>query len=122
MNDPKPKEKYFQFEGVGHQKRNCPNYLAQKKDSGITESLIVEVSFIVGTSNSWCVDSSATNHICNMLQEFWKIKKLCDCEVTLHLGSEAKVVAVFVGVVQLFFLNKILILYDCLFVRRVEEI
>ena len=92
---------------------NCSNYLAHKKNSGITESLIIEINFIAGTSNSLCVEFGATNHIFNTLQEFQKIIKLSDCEVTLYLGSKARVVAVFVGVVEFFFpSNKILILYD----------
>ena len=103
-------------------KRNYPNYLAQQKDSGITKLLIVEISFIVGTLNSWCVDSSITNHICNTLQGFQKIKKLSDSEVTLHLSSEIIIVAMSVGVVELFFpLNKILVLYDCLFVFSIRR-
>ena len=39
----------------------------------------------------------------------------------MHLGSEEIVVAVSVGVVELFFSNKILILYDCLFVSSIEK-
>ena len=39
----------------------------REMDSGVTESLVIEVSFIVSTSDSWCVDSGATNHICNAL-------------------------------------------------------
>ena len=70
VNDPKSKGRCFHCGIAGYWKRNCPNYLAQKKNLGITELPIVEVSFIAGTSNSWCVDSGATNHICNMLQGF----------------------------------------------------
>ena len=84
---------------------------------GIVESFIIEVSFTVGTSNSWCVDSSVTNHICKILQGFQKIEKLSNGEVTLHLRSEARVAAVSIGVVELVFSsNKILILNDYLFV------
>ena len=115
MNDSKPKGKCFHYEG--NQKMNCPNYLAQKMDSGVIESLVIEVSFIEGTLNSWCVDFSITNHICNTLQEFQKLKKLSDGEVTLYLGLEVRVAEVFVVVVKLFFSsNKTLILYDYLFV------
>ena len=38
-----------------------------KIDSSVTESFVIEVNFIAGTSNYWCVDFGATNHICNML-------------------------------------------------------
>ena len=72
VNDPKSYVKCFYYVVVGHWKRNCPNYLTQKKDSGIIKSLIVKVSFIGDTSNSCCLHSGATNHICNTLQDFEK--------------------------------------------------
>ena len=52
MNYLKPKGKCFHYGGAGHWERNCPNYLAKKKDLGITESLIIELIFIVGTLNT----------------------------------------------------------------------
>ena len=40
----------------------------------------------------------------------------------MHLGSKARFVVVFIGVVQLFFsLNKILILYDYLFAPSIRK-
>ena len=123
MNDSKPKEKFFHCGTAGHQKTNCPTYMAQINNPSIIESLVIEVSFIVGTSNSWCVDSDATNYICNMLQGFRKIRKLSDSEFTLHLNSKAKIVAVSVGGGELFFfLNKILVLNDYLFVTNIKKI
>ena len=103
MNNPKSNEKCFHCGVASHWKRNCPNYLDQKKNLGIIESLIVEVSFIAGISNSWCVDSGITNHIYNTLQGFQEIKKLSDDKVTLHLGSEVRIAIVSAGVVELFF-------------------
>ena len=41
VNDPKPKGKYFNYGIVVHWKRNCPIYLSQIKDSGITKSLVI---------------------------------------------------------------------------------
>ena len=67
INDPKTKEKYFHFGVEGHWKRKCLNYLAYKMDSSVTESLVIEVSLIAGTSNSESVKSGATNYICNTL-------------------------------------------------------
>ena len=117
MNDPKSKRKCFHYGGAGHWKMNCPNYLAQKKNLGIIESLIIKVSFIEGTSNFWCVDSGTTNHICNTLQGFLKTRKPSDGKVTLHLSLEVRVAAMSIGVVELFFFsNKILVLNYCLFI------
>ena len=61
----KGKGNCFQCEELGHWKRNCPDFLATKVQ-GMIESQVVEVSFITDTSNNWCINSGATNHICNM--------------------------------------------------------
>ena len=58
------------------------------------ESLVSEVSFATGTLESWCVDSGATNHICNSLQQFRETRRLSDGEIIVNLGSEAKADAV----------------------------
>ena len=52
VNDPKPNDKCFHCGITGHSKRNYPNDLTQKNNSGINESLIIGISFIAGTSNS----------------------------------------------------------------------
>ena len=49
----------------GHWKRNCPEYLATRVQ-GMIESHIIEVSFIMDTSNNWCIDSGTTNHYTKM--------------------------------------------------------
>ena len=67
MNDPKSKGKCFYYGVEGNLKRNCQNYLAQKIDLGVIESLVIEVIFTTGTSNSRCIDFGTTNHICNTL-------------------------------------------------------
>ena len=48
------------------------------------ESLVSEVSFATGTSESWCVDSGATNHICNSLQGFRETRRLSDGEIIVN--------------------------------------
>ena len=50
----------------GHWKRNYLEYLATRVQCMI-ESHVIEVSFITDTSNTWCIDSSMTNHVCNSL-------------------------------------------------------
>ena len=61
------KGKCFQCGETDHWKRNCPKFLVKKQLTGKTEMLVIEVSFIADTSNTWCIDSVATHHICNSL-------------------------------------------------------
>ena len=65
------------------------------------ESQVVEVSFITDTSNTWCIDSGVTNHICNTLQGFRSTRQCCDGEIKLTLAFNATILAVAIGVVVL---------------------
>ena len=85
------------------------------------ESLVSEVSFATGTSESWCVDFGATNHICNLLQGFRETRRLSDGEIIVDLGSEAKADAISVGVITLCFSNNKLILSDTLYVLSLRR-
>ena len=46
---PKPETKCFYFKGTGHWKRNCPKYLADKKDGKVNKSIfdihVIDVYF-----------------------------------------------------------------------------
>jgi len=52
----KENDECFHCGKLGHWKRKYPDYLATKK-RGIIESLIIEVSYIDSTSNTWIIDS-----------------------------------------------------------------
>ena len=88
----------------------------------MTELQVIEVSLVADTSNTWCIDSAATHHICNLLQGFQVSRQLDDGDISLTLGSEARVSAVAVGVVRLVFPNnKILVLNNALYVPSIRR-
>ena len=110
------KGKCFHCGMTVHWKRNCPDFLSKKKTSGMIESLVSKVSYATSTSESWCVNSGATNHICNSLQGFRETRRLSGREIIVNLGSDAKLKAVSIGVVALLFSDIKLVLSDTLYV------
>ena len=58
---PKPETKCFYYKGTGHWKRNCPKYLADKKDGkvnkGIFDIQIINVYFTSVRSNPSVFDN-----------------------------------------------------------------
>ena len=84
--------------------------------------LVVESCLLACTTSTWCVDTGATNHICNSLQGFLETRRLAKGEIYLLMGDTSRVVAVAVGVVTLHFEGgKKLILSDCLYVPSVRR-
>ena len=92
----------FQCGEPGHWNRDCLDVLAIMVQD-IIELQVIEVSFITGTSNTWCLDSDATNHICITLQGFKSTRQCRDGEIRLTLASNATISVVSIGVVVLEF-------------------
>ena len=62
---PKPKTKCF------YCKRNCPKYLAEKKDGkvkGIFDIHVIDVYLINARSSAWVFDTGSVANICNSKQ------------------------------------------------------
>ena len=62
------KGKCFHCGKKEHWKRNCPKFRVANK--GMKSLFLLEICLVQNRMNSWCVDSSCTNHICNTLQGF----------------------------------------------------
>ena len=73
MSGPKPKTECFYCKGIGHWKRNCPEYLADKKDGkvkkGIFDIHIIDVYLTSARSNPWVFDTCSVAKISNSKQE-----------------------------------------------------
>ena len=92
---PKPETKCFYFKGTGHWKRNCPKYLADKKDGkvnkGIFDIQIIDVYFTSVRSNPSVFDSGSVAKNSNSKRELQNEHRLVKVEVTMCVGSGSKI-------------------------------
>ena len=69
---PNPETECFYYKGTGHWKRNCPKYLADKKDGkvnkGIFDKHVIDVYLTNSRSSAWVFDTGSVAHICNSKQ------------------------------------------------------
>jgi hypothetical protein len=92
---PKPETKCFYCKGNGHWKRNCPEYLADKKDGKVNKSIfdihVIDVYFTSVPSSPWVFDTGSVAKTSNLKQELQNKQKLVKGEVTMCVGSDSKV-------------------------------
>src|SRR4051812_27319271 len=66
---PKPETECFYCKGTGHWKRNCPKYLADKKDGkvnkGICDIHVIDVCLTNARSSTWVFDTGSVANIYN---------------------------------------------------------
>ncbi|RVW98285.1 Retrovirus-related Pol polyprotein from transposon TNT 1-94 [Vitis vinifera] len=119
----KPKGKCFHCKQPGHWKLQCPTWLAKKKQgTSPFHLLVVETCLAVLTTHQWCVDSGATNHVCNSLQGFQGTRQLSKGEVNIFLGDGTEVAVLAVGNIALNFKNnRTLILKNVLYVPSIRR-
>ena len=94
------KGKCFYCGEKGHWKRNCPKFRAAN-NKGMKSSFILEICLVQNPTDSWCVDSSCTNHICNTFQGFQETRKLSERELFLTLADWSGIPVVAVGMFNL---------------------
>ena len=92
---PKPETKCFYYKGTGHWKRDCPKYLADKKDGkvnkGICDIHVIDVYFTSVYSNPSIFDTGSVAKSSNSKQELQNKQRLVKDEVTMCVGSNSKV-------------------------------
>ncbi|CAA0840168.1 Unknown protein, partial [Striga hermonthica] len=66
QNVKKPKGKCHNYQQKGHWKANCPSL--KKFDKCTPFALVIETCLAVLSTSTWCVDTRATDHVCNSLQ------------------------------------------------------
>ena len=91
---PKPETECFYCKGNGHWKRNCPKYLADKKDGKVNKSIfdihVIDVYFTSVYSNPLVFDTSSVAMISNSKQELQNEQRLVEGEVTMCVGNDSK--------------------------------
>ncbi|KAK0571587.1 hypothetical protein LWI29_018521 [Acer saccharum] len=78
----------------GHWKSNCLKSQNKKKQGNVN---YLETCFLADSTDSWIIDSEATNHVSYSLQGFQERKRLNTNEINLRLGNETLVSASAVG-------------------------
>ena len=118
----KPKGKCFHYKQSRHWKKQCPAYLNKLNKQGKSYSLVVETCLAMLSTDTWCVETRATNHVRNSLRGFQETRQLSNREIYLHMGTGTKVAAVAIGDYYLNFgRDRYLLLKDCLYVPSIRR-
>ena len=84
---PKPETKCFYCKGTGHWKRNCPKYLADKKDGKVNNAIfdihVIDVYFTSVYSNPSVIDTGSVTKISNLKQELQNKQRLVKGKVMM---------------------------------------
>ena len=84
-------------------------------------SFLLEICLVQNPMDSWRVDLGCTNHICNSLQGFQDTRKLNKGELFLSLADGSRIPVIAIGVFNLCFESRVLVLEDCLYVPNVRR-
>ena len=91
----KPKGKCYRCKQSGHWKEDFP--LPKKtKNTGMSLSLVTKTFKAAISTSPSCVDTGATDHVCNSMQGFQQSIMLRDGEIYVFIGDATKVAVVVV--------------------------
>ena len=78
VSEGKPKGKCFTCGQKGYYKNDCPKKPCTHNGNplGMPLAFIVETCLMACTTGTRCVDTGATNHVCNSLQGFQETRRL----------------------------------------------
>jgi hypothetical protein len=85
-------------------KRNCPQFLEDKKNENVSSSLgilIIEINLTIFISD-WVLDTCSYAHICSNVQALKNKRLLGKGEMLLRVGNGASVVVIVVGDLDLY--------------------
>jgi gag-polypeptide of LTR copia-type len=92
VSTPTPDTVCFHCNGKSHFKRECLKFLEEQKMGPSTSGIhVVEINFVISSSNSWVVDSGVGAHICSNMQALKRSKRLAKGEMQLKFGNGALV-------------------------------
>src|SRR3954469_20628057 len=83
---PKPDTECLYCKDKGHWKRNCPKYLADKKDGtikGIFDIHVIDVYLTNARCSAWVYDTGSVANICNSKQGLRNRRRPARDEVTM---------------------------------------
>ena len=102
---PKPETECFYYKKIGHQKRNCPKYLADKKDGKVNKDIcdihVIDVYLTNARSSTSVFDTGSVANICSSKQGLRIKRTLAKDEVTMRVGNGSKVDVITIGTLPL---------------------
>ena len=91
----KPETECLYCKGNCHWKRNCPKYLADKKDGKVNTNIydiyVIDVYLTSVRSSPWVFDTGSVAKNSNSKQELQNKQRLVKGEVTMCVGNDSKV-------------------------------
>lgn len=84
--------KCFRCKKSGHMMKNCPNKDNKHEKPFVKDKALLTALSVVVKANSWCIDSGATNHMCNDRSVFSDFVSIKPIEVNVANGDKLSAV------------------------------